>query len=411
MSDSHASLAAVLISCVGISRAVKEGLTTFHDLVSIHRVSIEQRDILAVTKADLWDKSSALDTALRHKTELEQHVRKYRERVSTLNYKSIQNFRYEDTLANLSELLRGFNKASTNLQNGVLGLWSQSSKVLMSLLASHISLRGCGLCVVDPDRFDEKRNHDLTSAPILEYCCRGYDGNEIHSLADDFEVESNVFTRDGEELGPAVLRQVQGLLLEDKAYLAKGRMVYCLSAGSHNQQHDSSVQSSANATVRGNTEGTSSAIDGDFDEEQVWLVPVKTSRHIHAVLHIRVSVHKDRTGQIDTGGDALGDNVSVDEENDADGDKDKKSQPSAVPPPSPVYLPHHIVNEADTPVNTGLESRAPGQNGQVRIRFTPDTKLAPRKTDVVTPRNLGAVSSSRHVMEVPRSQRTNRKHC
>ena len=54
--DSHASLAAVLISCVGISRAVKEGLTTFHDLVSIHRVSIEQRDILAVTKADLWDK-------------------------------------------------------------------------------------------------------------------------------------------------------------------------------------------------------------------------------------------------------------------------------------------------------------------------------------------------------------------
>ena len=163
---------------------------------------------------------------------------------------------------------------------------------------------------------------------------------------------------------------MQGLLLEDKAYVAKGRMVYCLSAGSHNQQHDSGVQSSATATARGNSEGTSSAIDGDFDEEQVWLVPVKTSRHIHAVLHIRVSVHKDRTRQIDTGGDALGDNLSVDEENDADGDKDKKSQPSAVPPPSPVYLPHHIVNEADT-VSTGLESRAPGQNGQVRIRFTP----------------------------------------
>ena len=398
-SEAPASLAAVLVSCIGISRAVRDGIATFSDLVAIHRVSIEQRDALAVTKADLWDRSGALESTTRRNLELEQRLSKYRERVATLSHQSIQNLRYEHTLANLSELLRGFNKASTNLSSGALGLWSQSSKVLMSLMASHVTLRGCGLCLVDPDRFDRDRGDDPSSAPILEYCCRGYDGNEILSLADDFEVESNVFSRDGEELEPAVLRQVQGLLLEDKAYQAKGRVVYCLSAGSHIQHHRSSASSSADMVGSREDGGSSGAKDGDSVEEQVWLVPVKTSRHIHAVLHIRVSIHKEGPRGTNIGKDVLQEDMVDDEENGEDED-DRVSRPSAVPPPSPANLPHHVLHGADTPDNHGSKTKHHRHSGQMRIRFTPDTKLAPRKTDAVTPRSLGAVSSDQRGTDI-----------
>ena len=90
-------------------------------------------------------------------------------------------------------------------------------------------------------------------------------------------MESNVFSRDGEELEPAVLRQVQGLLLEDKAYQAKGRVVYCLSAGSHIQHNRSSASSSADMAVSREDGGSSGAKDGDSVEEQVWLCGSKIS--------------------------------------------------------------------------------------------------------------------------------------
>ena len=207
----------------------------------------------------------------------------------------------------------------------------------MSLMASHVTLRGCGLCIVDPDRCDANRKgeEDRASAPILEYCCRGYDGSEILTLADNFEVESNVYTRGGEELGPAVIRQVQGLLLEDKAYHAKGRVVYSLSAGSHTQHHHSASSSSADMA-----EGESSgAKEGDLVEEQVWLVPVKTSRHIHAVLRIGVSIHKDPTGVRNINKDVAQEGEYDDDEEDDTAGRSKMPPQSAVPPPPRSYAP------------------------------------------------------------------------
>ena len=168
--EAPASLAAVLVSCIGISRAVRDGLATFSDLVAIHRVSIEQRDILAVTKADLWDKTSALESITRRKVDLEQRLIRSRERVATLKYQSIQNLRYEHSLANMSELLRGFNRASTNLSSGVLGLWSQSSKVLMSPMASHVTLRDAGcvlLILIDVTRIERGKRTVPCSYPRI----------------------------------------------------------------------------------------------------------------------------------------------------------------------------------------------------------------------------------------------------
>ena len=102
-------------------------------------------------------------------------------------------------------------------------------------------------------------------------------------------------------------------------------------------------------------------------EEQIWLVPVRTSRSSHAVIRVNVVIKLTQQSPEADKEDTLAENTSA----------------------------NVAVNVHNTPPTSTRPPSYASTGGQQKIRFTPDTKMTPSKTEAVTPVNIGAVSSTR----------------
>jgi hypothetical protein len=344
------SLRAVLLGACGLARGIEEGLSQFAAVRELNRSHLHTKDNLAVTTTDLEHASQQVGNLSALRDRLQSRLETASARVEFLQSCHVQNLRYAQRLADHAELTRGINRSCTNVAAGVLPAWSQASKLLMSLLASHVVLRGCGLCLPretlsNPDGTDTAGGDGDNAA--VEYTCRGYDGSEIMPVADAYEVEANVYARPLHELGDAVEAQVKRLLFEDKAYSGifstgggSSRAVYCMSGG------------------------------GD---EHVWLVPVRTSRAILGVLRVHVSLRSSNSNNA-TNASRNGEEDDDDEDEKGENVEERRTKMPGTPaaaaaPAVPAPTPTARINRSS-----------------LRIRFTPDTKLTPTKTEVVTPR-------------------------
>jgi len=271
----------------------------------------------------------------------------------------IQNRRYERGLADWAEMIRGVNQAGTQLPRGIIGFWGQACKVLMSIISSHVTLRGCGLCVpYDSYAPHANRNDgiDVRDERGVDFFAQGYDGTEP-SVNDDEDAfgASLIAARGLSELGGAVESHVLDLL-----------------DGKHND--------GSRAVYRLSRPGERSAEVGC--EEQVWLVPVRTPRAVLAVVRLSVLVRVADFGSTANAAAAL--------EAEAEAVTHEQTKISQVA----------ALKQAQTP-----SSPMPETPGRTKIRFTPDTRMTPTRADTVTPRTAGSVASA-HSMDTIRSELT-----
>ncbi len=256
-----------------------------------------------------------------------------------LRVSRIQNRRYERGLADWAEMLRGVNLAGTRLSGGIAVFWGQACKVLISVLSSHVNLRGCGLCV----RYNAYAPHatktdgiDARDERAVDFFSSGYDGTEPGEIDGDIHSDNefgnkDVSVRGLSALGTAVEKHVLDVL--EGKHNDGSRAVYRLSCSS------SDKASGAEPSL----------------EEQMWLIPVRSPYGVLAVLRLTVGLQ-----------------VNVVAERAGSGPAAENSCKNA--PATPLPAPH-------TP-------------GRAKIRFTPDTRMTPVRADVVTPRSVGGSVAS-----------------
>jgi hypothetical protein len=160
----------------------------------------------------------------------------------------------ERSLADWTELVKGINGASGGIPNGLPGLWSQACRPLMSIITSHVTLLSCGLLVASDDETVLDLNVEELS--IYETYTSRYENNE--------EIEANIAVRPSTELGTGV-QSLAWSILNGQAW----RM-----DSTHSRQRLWKLS-------RGSKNGI---------EEQMWLVPLRTSTEVLGILRVTVEV-------------------------------------------------------------------------------------------------------------------------
>ena len=176
----------------------------------------------------------------------------------------------EKSMADWTELVKGINGASGGVSHGLGGLWAQACRTLISMMSSHLTLKGCGLLVKDLGAREE----------ILDYSVRElstpYVGNKYASSEELPDYARGMLeVRPAEELGSRVHTIVFDML---NGHAGNQRLVKLT-----RQDEGGSYLASATAA---------SAVAA---EEQLWLVPIRTARAVLGVLRINVEI---QTGQI-----------------------------------------------------------------------------------------------------------------
>ena len=161
----------------------------------------------------------------------------------------------ERSLADWAELVKGINGSSDGISNGLPGLWSQACRPLMSMITSHITLLSCGFMVASDDETVLDLNVEELST-YESYISR-YDNQDVN-------LEANIAVRPAAELGSG-LQSLAWSILNGQSWRGGG--------GESNQR------------LWKLTKGTVNGI-----EEQMWLVPLRTSSEVLGILRVTVEI-------------------------------------------------------------------------------------------------------------------------
>ena len=130
----------------------------------------------------------------------------------------LQNRRYERGLADWAEMVRGINGSARSLPQGLVSFWTQASKSIMSIVSSHVQLRGCGLCITFDAYEPHAQRHDGIHKSIekgVEYFARGYDGTAPgDGYSDNYDpaYDNNIAPRGLSDLGHVVEDHIVDIL-------------------------------------------------------------------------------------------------------------------------------------------------------------------------------------------------------
>ena len=173
----------------------------------------------------------------------------------------------ERSVADWTELTKGFNRASSGIGDGLPGLWGEASRPLVQLITPHVILDGCGLLVATPDG-------EVLDLSVVELAPPDYDrtflnqsnqqGLRLTDLNDDM-APADIKIQPASELGTNVKSLAWNIL-------------------SSMGGDGSGVQRLWKLTKN------SSGRSREQFEEQMWLVPVRTAGEVFGILRVAVRV-------------------------------------------------------------------------------------------------------------------------
>ena len=218
-------------------------------------------------RKDLQSKSRAFFMLYRNKQELARD--KWKRKFSIEHGKVTRLHEHlrelERSVADWTELIKGINRSSDGLADGLPGLWGHACRSLVQLITAHVVLDGCGLMVATPD--SEILDLDVTEllpvdyvkpVPDTQYPLRAADLNDDMAPAD-------INIRLASELGPSVHSLVQDIFADVTPSISSRQKLWKL-------------------TKKTNKDETSEHC------EQMWLVPIKTTTEVLGVLRVAVVV-------------------------------------------------------------------------------------------------------------------------
>jgi hypothetical protein len=164
----------------------------------------------------------------------------------------------ERSVADWTELVKGVNGASSGVALGLPGLWSQACRPLMSMITSHVTLRGCGLMVASED--GEMMDLNVEALSSMDDFHQDY-SNDRNDIA------ATVSIRPATEMGVSI----QSLALN----ILNGQTM----------ASDSGSVQRLWKLSRTEAKGMRFGIN-----EQMWLVPLRTATEVLGIVRVFVDV-------------------------------------------------------------------------------------------------------------------------
>lgn len=166
----------------------------------------------------------------------------------------------ERSVADWTELVKGVNGASSGVALGLPGLWGQACRPLMSMITSHVTLRGCGLMVASED--GEVMDLNVEALSSLDDIQQDY--------YDRNDVAATVSIRPATEMGASLQSLALNIL---------------------NGQTMASDRGSVQRLWKlSRTEGKGMRYGIN---EQMWLVPLRTATEVLGIVRVFVDVSSD----------------------------------------------------------------------------------------------------------------------
>ena len=196
----------------------------------------------------------------------------------------------ETTLGDWSDLVRGMNSSVIHgVSNGVTNLWATACGTLMSLLSSHVSIKGCGLLLSNQEgEVIELFVKDLSTPMLDRHGQRNMSMSMDESFAEDGETQLDedfakgiIDVRPPIELGASVQNLAWEILNSAPSDTTAGhpnsKRIFKLVKPNQDQfvTGDGKIQDNANANA---------------NEEQLWLVPVRTVKTVLGVIRVTIEV-------------------------------------------------------------------------------------------------------------------------
>ena len=166
----------------------------------------------------------------------------------------------ERSVADWTELVKGVNGASGGIAQGLRGLWGQACRPLMSMITSHVTLRGCGLMVAGEDGEVMDLNVEALSAV----------DEAPQSYSDENDFTATVSIRPASDLSSSLHNLALNIL--------NGQTVV---SDSGSVQRLWKLSRSEGAGMRYGV------------HEQMWLVPLRTATEVLGIVRVFVDVSSD----------------------------------------------------------------------------------------------------------------------
>ena len=174
----------------------------------------------------------------------------------------------EQSVADWTELVKGVNGASGSIDRGLPGLWGEASRPLMQLINSHVILDGCGLMVATPDG-------EVLDLSVMELSPPDYDKSLLNKSYHDFRA-----TDLNDDMAPADINIRPASELGTNVQSLAWSILSTMGGVTSNVQRLWKLTKNRNLLNPGQNQF----------EEQMWLVPVRTSSEVLGVLRVAVRV-------------------------------------------------------------------------------------------------------------------------
>ena len=174
----------------------------------------------------------------------------------------------ERMMADWMELTKGLNRSAMGITEGLSGLWRLSSGILLSLLSTHISVRSCGLLIM-------QGNGKVVELSLRESIQREVDSEGLpEANSDSIYAGNTIDVRYATELG----EDIYNYIIEVFSGTAGIRKIFTMIPKNF-QGNDLYGSKYSGITIM---------------NEQCWLVPIRSSHTTLGLLRIMVEINPNK---------------------------------------------------------------------------------------------------------------------